>query len=99
MFLFLAIMYTCVDGYSPNWGTEYYAARGGSVGQVLYEEPGTQISEWSCRALCETYDAAAYNWKDDTPNDGCRCYAANALTFTPEGSSWQFCLKGINISS
>jgi len=86
--------YICVEGFSPNWSTENQNARGSGVNQVLYAESGSEISEEECKALCETYDASAYNWMDDTHPNGnkaCRCYASDALTFTPTGTDWQFC--------
>jgi len=86
--------YICVEGFSPNWSTENQNARGSGVNQIVYAESGREISEEDCKALCETYNANAYNWMDDTHPNGniaCRCYASDALTFTPTGTDWQFC--------
>ena len=67
--------YTCVEGYTPNWNSEYSLGRGSGVGQLLFEEGGSgvyptdepltaaQISQVGCMAQCEVLGAAAFNWQ------------------------------------
>ena len=88
---------SCVQGYSPHWGTEHLRRGDRGVGGLAWAVwvaghscYPTCATESSCRQLCADRNAPVYNWQMN--GHGCRCYTKQQrAAFTPEGDGWKMC--------
>ena len=77
---------SCFQGYSSNWGSEYRAARGTGVGQIIFADQ----SGPDCKSKCKTKGGGYAQQHDSSAN--CRCYSkASGDNVKWTGSGWTVC--------
>jgi len=77
---------SCFQGYSSNWGSEYRAARGTGVGQIIFADQ----SGPDCKSKCKTKGGGYAQQHDSSAT--CRCYSkASGDNVKWTGSGWTVC--------